>query len=409
MKFILAILFAIPTYGASFIVLFIYMIYKTMNVRKNTEAAIKFLSRTPSNVGACVEGISYLQAYAYLSEFGEIKKIGSNFYEYSLDIDGEPYAGTLGVEPLGSLAMLTSEDMSWVKPVRVWLKKYLKADSLELVKNITRVRNIGGDGEIEFLPSMDYIPDQLFNWQRLEGVYLEDTEITHIPKSVANCASLEELRIDGSCISKLPSEIFDCQNIKYITIVRSCIVNIPASIENAKSLERIDFWDNKIVELPPQLFNVETLSDLYLSNNKITEIPQGISRLNSLKRLRLSGNQLEILPAEVCYLPELDSLDISNNKLTKLPNEIGELFNLTRLEAHGNPLSSLPDTIRYLKKLELLTIGNVPEVELSEGQLYWIDKLKSDGCVIWLHCKNLKIGSDNYFLEEIEKLSKMCL
>ena len=43
MKFIFALLFAIPTYGVSILILFGYMFYKTKNLKSNLNNAIKCL------------------------------------------------------------------------------------------------------------------------------------------------------------------------------------------------------------------------------------------------------------------------------------------------------------------------------------------------------------------------------
>ena len=181
MKFIIAILLAIPTYGVSLVVLICYMIYRTKNVKKNVEAAIRFFSENPSSVGSCVEGISYIQAYAYLSENGVLSKSGVNFFDYSVSIEGVPYAGTLGVEPGGSLAMFTSQDMSWVEPVVEWLDNNFNSNDLHHANRITSLRDIGLDGRSQqFNFEMEYIPEQLSNCKELEGIYLHDTKIIKI-------------------------------------------------------------------------------------------------------------------------------------------------------------------------------------------------------------------------------------
>lgn len=429
MKFIIAILFAVPTYGTSLIILICYMIYKTKNVKRNVEAAIKFLSQQPSRLGACIEGVSYIQAYAYLSEHGVLHEEASKYFKYSVDIDGSSYCGTLGLEPRGSLAMFTSQDISWVVIVRDWLAKNLNPEEHEWsLADIIEMRSIGYDGLPQFIPGVEYIPEQLFNCNNLRCLYLEDTKIKKIPGSIGKCASLNLLSINGSEIRDFPLELSNCHNIEFIYISKSQISNLPREIGDILSLKELYIDGNKISAIPPQLFRLVNLSSLVLCGNRISSIPPEICELLALEAFNISrnsisiipesffklsrleyvfmdGNLIEQIPPGLSRLSNLKTLSLAENKMVELPVEIGDLTKLTRLLLHGNRFNSLPSGIVKLTKLSTLTIGHVPDMELSGDQLKWIENLKSDGCVIWLHSKNFTLGSDEFKLEEISQFN----
>ncbi len=108
MIFILALALAIPTYGISIILLFIYMYLKTSNLSKNMEKAIVNLSTDSYPLGTCFKEIQYVQALAYADEVGNIISQSGKYIEFNVEIDRVEYRVSLNQEPNGNSAILTS-------------------------------------------------------------------------------------------------------------------------------------------------------------------------------------------------------------------------------------------------------------------------------------------------------------
>jgi hypothetical protein len=108
MKFIIALLLAIPTYGISLVLLFVYMSFKTLSFSKNIKKAIVFLSTDSNPLGACIEEIHYAQALAYADEVGSITSRRGQYVEFTVEIDEVNYFVKLSREPGGNRAILTS-------------------------------------------------------------------------------------------------------------------------------------------------------------------------------------------------------------------------------------------------------------------------------------------------------------
>jgi hypothetical protein len=109
MKFIIALALAIPTYGISLVVLFIYIYFKTSSFSKNMKNAIVYLSTDSHPLGTCFEEIHYAQALAYADEVGSIRSQSGQYIEFNVEIDGVEYFVTLNREPNGNGAILTSK------------------------------------------------------------------------------------------------------------------------------------------------------------------------------------------------------------------------------------------------------------------------------------------------------------
>ncbi len=108
MKLLIALILAIPTYGLSLLIFFVYMIFKTSKVKPTMEKAITYLATDSSPLGTCFSEISYPQALGYASEVGTIQKKVNSYVEFTVDINGLDYLVTLNKEPTGNGAILTS-------------------------------------------------------------------------------------------------------------------------------------------------------------------------------------------------------------------------------------------------------------------------------------------------------------
>ncbi|MBT4290056.1 MAG: hypothetical protein HOD92_22250 [Deltaproteobacteria bacterium] len=109
MKFIIALVLAIPTYGMSLIILIAYLFIKHLNFSKNMEKAIVYLSSDSYPLGTCFDEIRYAQALAYADEVGNIISKRGQYVEFEVKINGDSYFVTLNREPDRNGAILTSK------------------------------------------------------------------------------------------------------------------------------------------------------------------------------------------------------------------------------------------------------------------------------------------------------------
>ena len=133
---IIALVLAIPTYGVSLLMLFLFMIYKAKSVKSNLQKAIVYLSNNESIVGTCFKEISYQHARTYANEVGMITYQSGPYIEFEVQIDEKSYAVTLNREPNGNGAVLTAKNFDWVKNVYAWFVKHMGNQNLPMTSKI---------------------------------------------------------------------------------------------------------------------------------------------------------------------------------------------------------------------------------------------------------------------------------
>jgi len=103
-----ALLLAIPTYGLSLLVLFIYINIVTMNSIYKIKKAIVLTSDSHSSSGTHFDKIHYGEALAYAIEYGRISYRSGNFVKFNIGIDGQQYFVSLQNTPGMNGATLSS-------------------------------------------------------------------------------------------------------------------------------------------------------------------------------------------------------------------------------------------------------------------------------------------------------------
>ena len=126
--------------------------------------------------------------------------------------------------------------------------------------------------------------------------------------------------------------------------------------------------------------NLKNLTHLGLRDNNVIELPKVICYLTSLEHLTYSI-AIGTLPKEIANLTQLSSLFISDNSLTMMPKDLGSLTSLTSLSIYSKneeQLLRLPDEIINLINLKKIDFNFNVNLELTEAQNIWLDKLKKD-------------------------------
>ena len=122
MKFILALLLAIPTYGISLIVLLLYSASSNHKASRRIDRVIIHLSSDPLSWGACIEGLPYNLVFGYAKSFGKIIYRDDFLIKFEISLNDKMYLVTLDKEPNGRDAILISKDISGRGELLEWTK-----------------------------------------------------------------------------------------------------------------------------------------------------------------------------------------------------------------------------------------------------------------------------------------------
>lgn len=261
---IIALVLAIPTYGVSLLILFLFMIYRAKRVKSNLQKAIVYLSKNESIIGTCFKEISYQHAHAYASELGVMTYQSGPYIEFEVQIDEKSYAVTLNREPNGNGAVLTAKNFDWVKNVYSWFVKYMGHHNLPMTSKI---------------PSL--------TWIQLGSVTLGGRDIQEIPVDLCKIKTLEQLCLQFNQIESLPEEIGDLINLKDFKLGGNRLKTLPRSIGNLEKLEILTVWWNDLIKVPPEIGQLKNLRGLSFWGNPLASLPEEIANLTQLRELEL--------------------------------------------------------------------------------------------------------------------------
>jgi len=109
MPIIIALVLAIPTYGISLVVVFIYYLFKMGDAHEKVETAIKH-KLYDKGVGAIAfDDISFAEALSYsLKDEVKITYQENNYIEFEVNLDNKLLLVVIGKEPLGNNLMINS-------------------------------------------------------------------------------------------------------------------------------------------------------------------------------------------------------------------------------------------------------------------------------------------------------------
>jgi Leucine-rich repeat (LRR) protein len=105
-------------------------------------------------------------------------------------------------------------------------------------------------------------------------------------------------------------------NFKSLWLNDNNLTTLPKSITNLTNLERLWLSKNKLTTLKG-ISNLKNLEMLDLSYNELTLTSlEGIDKLTNLKFLSLYGNELTSLPDSIGNLKNLEMMDLRGNPIT---------------------------------------------------------------------------------------------
>jgi len=189
--------------------------------------------------------------------------------EYSFDNILKSYIDT-GIQLTDHQLNLISSNKNMAKTyIRKRVIAVKKIQSMDVVK---RIEAIFLDKELELFKKYDKKSyDDYMNYMpNFKSLWLNDNNLTTLPKSITNLTNLERLWLSKNKLTTLKG------------------------ISNLKNLEMLDLSYNEL-----------TLTSL-----------EGIDKLTNLKFLSLYGNELTSLPDSIGNLKNLEMMDLRGNPIT---------------------------------------------------------------------------------------------
>jgi len=217
------------------------------------------------------------------------------------------------------------------------------------------------------------IPDEVFEMETLEGLYLGGNLITSIPDSISRLKNLRTLDLTSNQLEELPDSISDLHELRELYLRINRLPFFPPPIIKLTHLTTLDLSSNYLQSLPESISKLTELTSLYLSKNRLKIVPDGITSLLQLTSLDLMENELETLPFAIGNLEKLALCYLSNNQLKSLPLSISKLRDMRVFVVLPNPLETPPPEVvihgiepirNYLEQLEAQGIDVLREAKL---------------------------------------------
>lgn len=266
MKFIIALILAIPTYGISLILLFAYMAFFTRLTIKKLKNAIVFLSTDSCLLPTSIDGIPYQVALGFANEEGRDIHKNGDLIKFNISLNSKDYHVTLQREVGGDSAVLTSEDISWTGPLFSWVNQHDWGgpySNIEEVMNLDTVK-LGDSTYMLTREPIGKIPNDLCRLPKLKSLHVQYRQLTNLPKEITQLTQLSELKLGGNKLTKLPKEIVNLEQLKVLTMWDNDLTELPSEIGEFRHLEGLGLWGNPMKRLPDEITKLVNLQILEL-------------------------------------------------------------------------------------------------------------------------------------------------
>lgn len=244
---------------------------------------------------------------------------------------------------------------------------------------------------------LDYIPNHLFNCNKIEYLDLSNTNITHISGDISNLYNLKHLNISNNPIHNLPEEMSKLVHLEYLNISKTNINKISnvfdtlinlkelqafeCQIEKitgiiSKTIEILNLRKNILTSIPKYFSDFENLKYLSLERNGIYEMNLLNTKFNNnLIELQLQMNLFVSIPDWVYNCVNLKTLNISGNNISIISENIKNLIYLESLNMYCNLLTTVPIELSNLKSLKFLSLKNNMIENIPVGVFSGLDSL----------------------------------
>lgn len=279
---ILAIIFAIPTYGISIIVFIAYYSYQTIRQKNIFINAIKTLPNGSSNTDSYfIKNLSYIRTIAYIDELCTNKTIGEKIVIFDYFDGNDIYR--IECQEYNQKVLLKKVGITITILLYNWLREIQYYDgtpkifaenpekTINYPNDIIQIERIvlGYAHRPEYPYNIGEIPEYFYILKNLKELHLQYNQLTSLSESIGNLENLVELKLGGNELKTLPRNIGKLKKLRILTMWRNEIEFLPAEICLLKNLQGLDLCDNPIEFLPNEITNLKNLKALFLPKNII--------------------------------------------------------------------------------------------------------------------------------------------
>lgn len=226
------------------------------------------------------------------------------------------------------------------------------------------------------LTTLETIPKNIGNLQKLKRLILEAAGIVKIPDSLGNCP-LQYLTLSGN-FRTIPETFGNLSCLKMLYLSSGKPLTLPDSLGNLHALEKLEINAKKDIILPKTIGGLSALREIIIHSPEMQSIPNAIGACKNLKIMQLDSDKLTTLPESLCSLKKLEGLYLDTFALKRLPAAFGSLCSLKYVDILSGALTALPESMGSLKNLKSLSINafNVKVLPSSFKLLSYVKRLE---------------------------------
>jgi Leucine-rich repeat (LRR) protein len=191
----------------------------------------------------------------------------------------------------------------------------------------------------------------------LEEVYLNDNQLTSIPRTLQFLPNLSRLDLRNNNITTLRTDIFkDFFSLDNLSFSGNPI-KILDFFETNSSIHSFSCNNCQISEVAPIEEGRLSISEIDLSSNRLSKFPVELLEFTSLTTLNLAYNNIKIFEGVEYtdfYRPYLRNINLQSNYLTEIPEHLYHIPNLEVLNLNENDISDAIYIKGFISMKELI-------------------------------------------------------
>ncbi len=209
----------------------------------------------------------------------------------------------------------------------------------EVVQHFSQLKQLSLD-----ITCLQMLPDWLFEFKNLEGLYLEANFINYLTPNIQFLSNLVRFDFVQNRVCELPATFASLQklvHLKYGTKIKNAeIMAFPTPILACQKLQSLILQNLYLQEIPAQIADLVHLEELHIFDCEIENPTFEFKSLAKLRFLSLSGQHIKTIPDSVLACEQLTELGLSNTQIDKIPVEISRLRNLQKLYLQNTLIDS---------------------------------------------------------------------
>lgn len=156
------------------------------------------------------------------------------------------------------------------------------------------------------------IPSDIFKFQDLQELWLDNHRITALPRKISELSNLEVLSVRNNLLESIPADLCHCTALKRIFLGGNKLSNLPNLFGKLKQLEELDISHNSFSDFPEVLTALSHLHILDISHNPISTLPTTMRQMRCLYVLSMENLRCSRSPAVLAKMPYLEVIGCSN-------------------------------------------------------------------------------------------------